>query len=853
MYRVAIIVNENETLHSVYANAENIIKKALSKVYGVHVDELYTFEIFDKFNIFSLFEKGENNIWTFDSLFVATNACNNKEINEALISHIDILSSFIDDGAGNHHGIFVSNQQKLGGLIQDAQLIRFLPAKFSYKLIKRKEKKSYDGNVSIQRDTELLVSFPLQISNETIEKACSGKYNHFMPHKYRFYISPNYDSSYEIIYSDNTYDEESTNVRPLLIKSRIGNERVVISSMALDWAEHLEQLANIIIFITEGVNQFAFIDKNNSNDYSFERYIRKARDYKMALKEYDEYSIILELNKVLSYSNKKHTSNAYLPHKIFVFSSSWAKKDIETLWKKYIIPSNCDVSFYRLESDSSTKKDELILESCFSKSIRNSQMFLCAEEWLTANYIISKWRKSIWTYEYILDFYCYVDFDKTSFVEPLFREIKTHYKVKSTHKESGESVFGLKCDHYAFFEKKQFQTYDNVFNSTCACCNVLFKLYRICIANNIFDIESGSKKLSVSSLIDERNKFGNWIVYKIDSIEHKSRISWQDLIMAFVALYESGYISYSQGNDDNIYNLIIMHMKQAFSMLEEKIFSTNNGYQFVKESVSNADLCKALKFIYVFCALNPNDNHKMYEIVNIIENCLFNRQKYNGQWKNLSETAEVALALLYRNEFVSFQQRTVDFDTMINRAINYIQNSFDYKKSCWLDDENTTAKSLNVILHYDEIFNFAFDEFLIDLISNTEKYSQAINVNNNIKALDFAQEQSTKLQLKVEEKDSIIEKQKVSKQYSKKLINKYKFLVGLLSSAFGLSFLFILCLFGILASNYIDVLRSIVAENIAVIISTALGIVVTAILTGFAQHAKTKLIEEYEGKGEKRD
>ena len=45
MYRVAIIVNENETLHSVYANTEFIIKKALSKVYlNGEVDRMYSFE-----------------------------------------------------------------------------------------------------------------------------------------------------------------------------------------------------------------------------------------------------------------------------------------------------------------------------------------------------------------------------------------------------------------------------------------------------------------------------------------------------------------------------------------------------------------------------------------------------------------------------------------------------------------------------------------------------------------------------------------------------------------------------------------------------------------------------------------
>ena len=192
-----------------------------------------------------------------------------------------------------------------------------------------------------------------------------------------------------------------------------------------------------------------------------------------------------------------------------------------------------------------------------------------------------------------------------------------------------------------------------------------------------------------------------------------------------------------------------------------------------------------IKFFYVLYYLKLFDDNDVLQDMFNVENCLSERQKYNGQWKNLSETAEVALALLYREEYGIRVHRTNAFDTMINRAINYIQNEFNYEKSCWLEDENSTAKSLNVILHYDEIFNFAFDDFLVDLLSNTNKYSQAVNISNNIKALDFAQEQNNTLQVKMEEKDDQIRDFTSGIRYSGILIMKYKFLVGLLASAFA--------------------------------------------------------------------
>ena len=843
MYRVAIIVNENETLHSAYANTESIIKKALNKVYSYEVDKIYSFEIFDKFNIFTLFDKGNSNIFTFDSIFIATNACNNIEIYNELVKHANIIAQFIDDGCGNCHGMCISNQQKLGAIEENANYVGFLPDLFTYKLIKRKEKKSSDGSISINNSADWIVNFPIRINSDIIEKCCSGENNQFMPHKYRYIISPNIESSFDIIYEDRSYiNTENSKSRPLLLKSRVGNERLIISSVILDWAEHLEQLANILIFITEGINQFAFVYKSSSINKRFSRYINKARDYNMALKQYNENELLQVLNGIKNEENLQ-----VYPHSVFVFSNEWGEKEVSDLWMQFSKDIKRDIIFYRIVNDDSIRKNELTLVSLFSKSIKNSHIFLSAEEWLAANYITSKWRKSIWTYEYILNLYDYLNINTTGYLDFLYDEIISHYKIKDNVKDSNSYLDFTKLKNPKPFENLFFQSYDNVFNSTCSCCNVLAKLYSLSNKNRIEEIFSNNEKISISIFLEERNKCGNWILYKLNSIEYSKRISWQDCLMAFVSLYESEYITYIKNNDSVMFELLIDELKSYCSIFDRLFITVDRISYRVDSSIALVDLCKILKFLYVVNELLPY-NLECEKFALAVEEKLFAKQRYNGEWKNLSETSEISVALLSRIKYNWQFKNSEDYELMINRAVNYLQSNFDYDKSCWLEDENTTAKSLNAILFYDEVFNFAFDDFLVDLINTTNKPNPIFTVSNNIKALDFAQNQYNRLLEEKQKSDALAKQMRTDKYYFLKLIKKYKFIVGFTTIMSALSILFSVCLIGVFSTTYPNEWQSILNDNITKILATALGLVVTTIFTGVVQHTKTKLIEDYNDK-----
>ena len=318
MYKIGIIVNENEMAHSTFANTPKLLSE-LEYVKNNH-NEYYRFYVFDKFNITDLFQKSNQNyIMSFDSLFIATNATNNKEIYEALVNNKAMISEFI----AAEKGIFISSQKKLS--IKEGskfKTVGFLPEKYDYAICDRPEKSSADGFVSVVRTDSVVLNYPSLITEDIIEHHCF--HNSFMNHKYRSFIIPNHESEYELLLSDNKsvkipekLKDSIDKSRKLLLVSGNAKERIIISTMALDWAEHFQLIENILIYITEGIPNFAFITKkDDKNDYAINSYILRAKVWKIAFREYKNLNVY-EIAK--------------LPHDILVISPSYKKIDINEL------------------------------------------------------------------------------------------------------------------------------------------------------------------------------------------------------------------------------------------------------------------------------------------------------------------------------------------------------------------------------------------------------------------------------------------------------------------------------------------------------------------------------------------
>lgn len=817
MYRVAVVINENEKIHSVYANTVEILKNALKLVYGDDVNQIYSFEEIDKFNVSSLFELGPRNIDTFDSIFIATNACNNKDIYDALVAHKKEISNFIDNGLGKHRGICIANQQKLGSSATDAVSVEFLPEQLSYKLIKRPEKSSSDGNVNLFNKKDLIVQFPLKIDQATIDYHCSGEANNFMPHKYRFFLQPLFPGNYDVIYydGDNKSKGDDNPQRLLLLKSRLENERIVISSVVLDWAEHLEQLANILVFITEGIDQYAVITKKQDNQIASALF-EKGVEYKIPIKLYVE-------------SNQKKLFDLLklAPFKSVIFTNEFKKKNLEDLWSKITDDKTSDKTFYIINSEGGQENNELFFDCLYSRTYQNDRMFLDGQEWIIANFITKKWRKSIWTYHYITDLLSYINYKNISYIQPLYKEIKNHFKYKYENADNGKELDG-----------KEKQSYDNVFNSSCACLKVL---YNVSLAAN----RKEKTKKYVNDLQCDIERFGNWIVDKLINDIERKQLSYQDIISAIVSLAETNYIGALKQSDTKSYKFIADSVVILTNDLFNKLIDANHSK--IDNTFTYADIAKIFRLISVLdCFDAVIDKQKTKTVIGIIVNYLQSMQRYDGKWRNLSLTAELTLAILQafssKSSYMDYENKALK--SITSSAIIFIKESYNYEQKCWLNDENTTAKCVHIISLYDELFNYAIEDLLLDITHVSTNRTNPLNVTNNIIALDEAQNRCNSL-LK-EKNDALDESKRKSLEIkkNKKLISRYKVIVGFLVASEALLLLLLGWIFGVLGSKYSDTLAMVFSENIAIILSTIIGFVVTTIITGIYVYLKNKAMKD---------
>jgi hypothetical protein len=198
MYRVGIIINDNEVAHSRYADTLGALKSALAECNeNGRKGNSYYFTILDKFNIHTLFEAAENNIGTFDGIFIATNAMSfNERIHDVFCQNKELVEAFIND----NKGLFVSSQKKLsnGPLTKgEYKSAGFLPESFDYYLFDRPEKYSSEGVVDVSTTNRVLL-YPYKISNEIIMNHCEN--NQFIVHTYRSLIIPKHSHSYDTYY-----------------------------------------------------------------------------------------------------------------------------------------------------------------------------------------------------------------------------------------------------------------------------------------------------------------------------------------------------------------------------------------------------------------------------------------------------------------------------------------------------------------------------------------------------------------------------------------------------------------------------------------------------------------------------
>lgn len=680
MYRVGLIINENEASHSKYADTEATLTSALDECNkGGHTGNTYHFVVYDKFTISRLFDHGDADIATLNSLIIATNALGfGEKLHNVLCSNKIRIEQFID----GHKGLFISSQKKLSNGVlatEELQSVSFLPEPYDYYLFDRPERYSSEGHISAVTPSVLL-DYPYHIDDALIEKHCTQ--NHFMVHKYRSLIIPQHASMYEAALWDNTSTRVSQKAldyyereRQLLVYSR-GSKRIVASTMALDWADHAELLSNILTYITELGPRLFFVKKRTDGATSeiLDPYIIRANIANIP------YRVISETELPVCSASPRHA---------FVFSPAWDAAEVEKLYASLLHSQRDHFTIYHI-CTSGVASDRNHKLSKFRNFSSIDVMKDAVIEALLSSYQPTSWGRSVWTYSYVVSLLEFYDVRNVSVARRVYRELELHFtKIDAV---SGRRLFS--------------GDYDGVFNATCKMLEVL-NIFAAMYGDSIGHADNRDCRSVIAAA--ER-----WMLNRVDA----GAVFDQDICYCF--LYLTRFRRFTSLNSTSKAKLLQL-FEQLLARIAEEIMS---GRIVGRSSV---DLCRVHQTLCTLTVENAIGSHKAIPYLSQIESTLRTRQDIHGNWKHISETSEITLMLLQAYPSRSNVQHDMNIvNTLIGNAVLALHSQHNAKTSMWADDIAVTAKAMNAIGLYDRVFNLSVNDFFSDLsLSNDPHASES--------------------------------------------------------------------------------------------------------------------------------
>ena len=451
MYRVGIIQNESEAIRSGYAN----VQRNLLKI-GLPVD--YSLELFNVVNIEKLFLAGDDcYIMNYDSLIITTNATSDFHVREILEANMDAITNFLQRG----RGLFVSSQKKLGvtdGLDSLEGRTQFLPEQFDFQTIQRpkEEKDSGEGVLEHVNANNVLFKYPHVITEEETRDHCCN--NGFRRHMYRSMIRPLTQGVYEPLIIDKA--NKTKDERWLLVTNTVSQfgERIVVSTIAVDWEMHNHLLENIILYITEGVPKIAFINKEANNHDDFDYLMSSAKLSKVAFRSYNSISEL-----------ERQPINI---HSTYIFSPGYSGNNVEAFVKRFEskgknLPSKKYIRVYYFEKfKDSTALVQYSNFSTFDVLTENATL------WIKSRFCGKMWDNSFWTTYEIVTMMLASKVDMHSYVSSVLKDIKKHYSDFSYDNVAGATcglwdlLLALSKDYvnelvYEGFDNNQLQGIEN--------------------------------------------------------------------------------------------------------------------------------------------------------------------------------------------------------------------------------------------------------------------------------------------------------------------------------------------------------------------------------------------------------
>lgn len=424
MYRVAIVQNEREMLRAGYVS--------FAPRLAFHPQlKNHSLSVFDASNIDELFGEGPNGLNKFDGLFVATNATSDSLVLAKLCSGKTAISAFLSSGKG----VFVGSQKKLS--VADgkpsAQGTGFLPDNLDFQTVERPriEKDSGEGRISEAHDVTsnpalgLLLSFPIAVSANETQARC--EINDFKRHIYRSHIVPTHVGMFHAVFEDRSYPEPAH--RNLLMVNRAAHsgERLVATTIVLDWEFHENLLVNIIRYIAEGIPLVAFVDKPGVKAPDFDYIQSSARVAKIGHATYDNFDQIgLAMSDV---------------HNTYVFSPGWEEEVVTAAWQKMRKAGSGMRRGRRFRRLYYFREigghDALTRYSNFSSIDLLIDRSLL---WVEAEFVDGMWSGSFWTSYDVITMMLDLDIEVSSYLPSIFRDIRRH-----SEDGSYDGIMGATC------------------------------------------------------------------------------------------------------------------------------------------------------------------------------------------------------------------------------------------------------------------------------------------------------------------------------------------------------------------------------------------------------------------------
>lgn len=400
-YTVALIQNESELMRYSHADIRPMLKRFN-----------YNWTYYTAENIEYFFK----NINKYDSVVLATNACSDKVVLNALIENKHLIEEFLKNPA---KGLLIVFQMRLTE--KSFTTYPFLPEDYSVNGIVRlsNSETCNDGDILLSKTNlnHIILNHPNKISAASIKSTCMSNSN--TTGLYWGYIEP-ISHYFDTVIEDCSYDS----TRPLMIVSNQSSKaRLVVSSIVLDWQLHDRLWENVLRFVVEGQHLVAIITKQGFVSLDIEHLKAMLRAKKIA---YDEYC-----QKRLNISDIPISYN-----KILVFDTVFTGKEVESeILRSEFNLEDLNIFFFQ------SWLDDGLAFSMYSKIRDFDTIAKNTNAWLQSLYVDGLWDGSFWRTVDILGTFHYLNEFIQLYMPATIEAIEKKRRPDGTY----DNVFGATC------------------------------------------------------------------------------------------------------------------------------------------------------------------------------------------------------------------------------------------------------------------------------------------------------------------------------------------------------------------------------------------------------------------------